>query len=250
MGEPPLRGPAAWGLRRHAPARSTRGPPRTCPARPPDLPAAPLRTCPQPPPGPQLSHLRVLLARRLVFLLLGGLRSLRRLLRGRPRTCRALGLRLHLRVDEDDLEDVARGEGGRGASRVGRPCRARARRGGGSGAAGPRVAGPRAERRLALSSPVHGEGSCLRQPFPSRAACPGDRPRSNPVLPVSGRGGSGGSLCLSPRFLPTPAPGGCQLPGGRHKRGRFLYPSSNAGKLRLGGAEGWDTSLGCPSWPH
>ena len=51
------------------------------------------------------THLGVLLARGPLFLpLVAGLSPPRRLLRGRPRLCGVLGLRLHLRLNDDDLE--------------------------------------------------------------------------------------------------------------------------------------------------
>lgn len=60
--------------------------------------------------GPRPPYLGVLLARGPVLLLLfGGLSSLRWLLCGRPGLRRALGLRLHLRLNDDDLDDVEEG---------------------------------------------------------------------------------------------------------------------------------------------
>lgn len=56
------------------------------------------------------AYLGVLLARGPVFLPLGGLSSLR-LLGGRPRLGLALGLGLHLRLNDDDLEGTAQGGG-------------------------------------------------------------------------------------------------------------------------------------------
>lgn len=62
--------------------------------------------------GPQTTatHLRVLLAQGPLLLpLAAGLRPPRRLLRGHPRLRGILGLRLHLRLNDDDLEDGVEG---------------------------------------------------------------------------------------------------------------------------------------------
>lgn len=62
--------------------------------------------------GPQTTatHLGVLLARGPLLLpLAAGLSPPRQLLRGRPRLCGVLRLRLHLRLNDDDLEDAVEG---------------------------------------------------------------------------------------------------------------------------------------------
>lgn len=86
------------------------------PTLPPQLPllpvAVPLQSHILKPPPDHATHLGVLLAWGPVFrLLFGGLSSLRWLLRGRPRLRRALRLRLHLRLKDDDLGDGRGGEG-------------------------------------------------------------------------------------------------------------------------------------------
>lgn len=110
---PPLGEPVREAGRREPSGQApTRSPRRTglAPAGP-ARPGSTARPAPGPSaaPRPRPPYLGVLLARGPVLLPFGGLSSLRWLLCGRPCLLRALGLRLHLRLNDDDLCDAEEG---------------------------------------------------------------------------------------------------------------------------------------------